>query len=774
MSKETDRIRARLRNAVSRLRSLLGARGGSVGPEPPGGGTPPRSSYWSDSPLSGPVGDLFDRVPFAQRIADTIAQRKDDTSLVVGVYGKWGEGKTSLLNMIASALRGFSDIVVFPFNPWYFRSEEILVRAFFSQLAQALGRSLPTQSERFGKLLGEFGTYVSVASSTGERLTKIGERLSKTTLEDCRIRVEALLKETNKRVVVLVDDIDRLDHAEIQATFKLVKLSAGFRRLAYVLAMDDQHVAEALAERYGTGVLQSGRDFLEKIVQVPLRLPPPDPMSMRSLTFEGVDEAIRMGEVGLSEEDARLFANLFVRGFDARLTTPRQARRYGNAVMFALPAMKGEVNVLDLLLIEGIRVFYPELHQTIRSRQELFLGQSSDRSQTVGARQQVAREIDKAIGATDEDEKRGVRQVLEYLFPRIGSTGYGSDWDAIWATKQRVCSGEYFERYFTYSVSHRDVSDLKLGRMIERLTTLGAEDAARAFQEFVSRDAAPRAIRKLRFREDSIGVDSIENLCLALAQNGNLFPREQGLFSFAATAPQAAILISKLVRRRPQGDGRSALARRLVEMAKPLAFGAEIFQWLRSGTDKPDEERILTVESESEAGALLAARIRAASQQGSVLDEDGQSVPSLLWIWNQHGRQKGEVGAYLKEQFSGDDRRVTRLLLMFTAQAWGMMDGLPHRAELMRDNYNALIKLVDPEIIMAHLRRLYGTEIDAAEHHDGADLPIEEAVARQFSFLHRQVRLQESAASDSTHEQPDQPTKPQGGEVVTEEGLQLE
>ena len=72
-------------------------------------------------------------------------------------------------------------------------------------------------------------------------------------LDDCRDRIAKILADLDHRVIVLIDDIDRLERREIQAVFKLVKLSAGFSNISYVLAFDDNVVADSLAERYGGG-----------------------------------------------------------------------------------------------------------------------------------------------------------------------------------------------------------------------------------------------------------------------------------------------------------------------------------------------------------------------------------------------------------------------------------------------------------------------------------------------------------------------------------------
>lgn len=55
-----------------------------------------------------------------------------------------------------------------------------------------------------------------------------------------------------------------------------------------------------------------------------------------------------------------------------RMTTPRVAKRFGNALTFALPILVGETDAVDLILIEGIRIFYPELHAAIRENADAF------------------------------------------------------------------------------------------------------------------------------------------------------------------------------------------------------------------------------------------------------------------------------------------------------------------------------------------------------------------------------------------------------------------
>jgi len=112
-----------------------------------------RYTYSTDRPIKGRAQDRLNRWPFARRISQTIANGMDPSSLVIGLHGPWGDGKTSTLAMMEEALTQRTDVVAFRFNPWLFGSEEQLPRGFFSSMADALGRSLKTQKEKIGGLL---------------------------------------------------------------------------------------------------------------------------------------------------------------------------------------------------------------------------------------------------------------------------------------------------------------------------------------------------------------------------------------------------------------------------------------------------------------------------------------------------------------------------------------------------------------------------------------------------------------------------------------------
>src|SRR5580693_5882398 len=92
--------------------------------------------YRSDAPSSDPKHDRFGRLPFAQRVAQTLALREDPSSIVIAIHGAWGEGKTTVLAYIDSELRRFHPkLVCVRFNPWRFTDESALLKSFFDTVA---------------------------------------------------------------------------------------------------------------------------------------------------------------------------------------------------------------------------------------------------------------------------------------------------------------------------------------------------------------------------------------------------------------------------------------------------------------------------------------------------------------------------------------------------------------------------------------------------------------------------------------------------------------
>ncbi|MES2385619.1 MAG: P-loop NTPase fold protein [Pseudomonadota bacterium] len=703
--------------------------------------------YLSDQPITRRTQDRFSRAPFATRIAETISKRIDPASIVIGLFGPWGDGKTSVLEMMEEALCTNSNVIVIRFNPWHFQSEEMLLRGFFATLADGLGRSLPSLKERAGEMLKKYGALLSLGSLTfggivqiqaGDAAKGLGEALSTVGLDELKKRIDDLLSESGKRLVVFIDDIDRLDRDETHSVFKLVKLSASFTNTCYVLAFDDEVVSAALGQRYGAGGQEAGRAFLEKIIQVPLHLPPADNISLRTLAFEGIESALNQTGIALDQSKTDAFVTHFIDGLEPQLQTPRRCKLYTNALTFALPLLKDEVDTVDLMLIEGIRVFYPRLYAGVRDNPELFLKGNDDR-RLRGAELQPSR-VDalleqSLLGTTQAQREKIKDRLLKPLFPRIGAMGYGHEWDAIWTKGKRVCSAHYFRRFFSYGIPEGDISDSQVNAWVASLHGASPETQREQFKAFSARRAMPRLISMLREQADSISQDDAVALATTICQNAELFPRERGPMVVGGTSMQAGILVSQLLRRVEPDERRQQVTNNIIGNAEPISFAMECWRWARYSPDRAAEKAVLAEGKDGPLISNLARRIAELDATSPLYLRYPKDTPALYWLWKKAGRDE-EIRISMERRFAEYPAEVDNFIDAFVGEGWEIESGLPVRSSLDRENYDSITGLIPAEFIVENLKRRFGTELDEPQYHPDRSFSSSRKFAHQFVYIH--------------------------------------
>lgn len=705
--------------------------------------TPPHAadasgSYSTDLPIQFSVHDRFSRALFAQRIADTIASRTDTAGLVLGLYGPWGDGKTSVLHMIEEHLNVRQDVVVTRFNPWHFTSEDQLLRGFFGTLASAIGARLTTKKEEIGEALKKYGSLLSVVNG-GDAATGLGEALSSSTLDELKTRVEGFLADGQLRVVVLIDDIDRLDRGETHLIFKLVKLSAGFSRTTYLLAFDDAVVAAALGERYGAGGDAAGRAFLEKIIQVPLHLPSAESTALRKLVFEGIDQALAQAGIELTRSHVDAFV-LHFGNLEQSLTTPRQAHLYANALLFALPLVKGEVNISEFMLIEALRLFHPKLHRVLRDNASLLL--SAREHEREQRQQQISRLIEEATPElTPERRQRLFSGLLSALFPRMQRMGYGTEWETEWAREQRVCSSSYFQRFFAYGVSTSQLSDRRIQQFLDALPaqTLAEQDAA--LRGLATPEVVGSLVQRLRQREVHLPLPIASALAPLLARNGVLFPHERGPLSSGGPFAEAAIVVHFLIKSVVDDETRLNLAREVLRLAVPLPFASECLRWMFPSPRRVPDEWVFDQADFGQLRSLLVTeRIVPSDAREPLYRQFGSHTPTLYGWW--HEVDATGLSSRLSACLEAAIEDVDAFLDAFVGEAWELGTGLSHRSDLDREAYNCIARFIAPQQIAQRLRARYGAQLDDPQFHHGNDVALPIRIAHQFMCVHARVLIE--------------------------------
>ncbi|HVA07664.1 MAG TPA: P-loop NTPase fold protein [Acidimicrobiales bacterium] len=710
-----------------------------------------KAEYVTDAPITEAPQDRFSRAPFAERIARTIIAQRDPASLVVGLYGPWGDGKTSALNLVEHALAGADGIVPVRFNPWRLGNETEMFVGFFETLAEALDAKLTTGAQKVGEVLKRYGGLLKpipfTGGAVGEAAAAAGAALSETSLAKARARIEEILAESGKRVVILMDDLDRLDKAEIQAIFRLVKVAADFEHTAYVLAFDASVVADALAERYAPGT-SHGMSFMEKIIQLPLHLPPVGSDLLRQVTLETVDVALEQAGTEMSRTEIGEFVSTFDRAVVPRIKTPRIGKRYGNAVLFALPMIGDEVRPVDLLLIEAMRIFYPRLYEWVRTHEEEVIGQRSMAQGKADGANAVLREVvAEATTGMAEDEVRGAQVLLTTLFPRTESAWqnkhWGSDWDSTWAKERRIASGQYFRRYFTYTVPAGDLRDADVDALIALLADPDHDggEVADLARQLIDRGGPETFLQKVGTHLDAMSSEASARLVVLLAAFSDLLPDHSGFMSLS-TMERAALLASKLVERLAPEE-RLGVVAAVMKAAQSIPFAVELVRWIRP---QDGEVKTLTLEETAKAGRLLLERIIPVWEGDDPFSALGKGVAGTLHVWVLYG-DADELRACLARLIGADISNAFRLMGAFLGQAWSMESGVPLMPEFRREAYNAVAEYIDAADLFSRLQDRFGEAVGTGEFYSFRELPPEDRMANEFAFIHRVV-LDERRAKD--------------------------
>jgi hypothetical protein len=326
-------------------------------PAPPSGD----SRRGIDEPIAALSQDLLGRAPFARAITRQIAAAPTGAGAVLAVLGAWGDGKTSVLNMVGDHLAELDErAITIQFNPWLFDTSEQLALRFLEELRIALaeGGTVLDRARRhadqalqdYGGLLGPVGAAES-------------QRRANRTAYDIRDLAASALIALGRRVVIFVDDIDRLNNAEIREVMRLVKLVADFPQTVFVLAFDRERVQAALGERFGVGLedcQREGRAYLEKIVQITAELPAiARPRLLELFVLDLTDVLVRLGRT--APEGVR-WRSVLTAVIGPLLRNLRDVRRYLGSVVITLELIEDELDLADVLALEALRILAPDLH----------------------------------------------------------------------------------------------------------------------------------------------------------------------------------------------------------------------------------------------------------------------------------------------------------------------------------------------------------------------------------------------------------------------------
>ncbi len=396
--------------------------------------------FRTDRPLTDPTEDRLGRTAFADMLAKSVMRcASSEGGVVIGVQGPWGSGKSTVLNFLQNSLPEHAPgqpIQIVRFNPWWFAPSADLAVEFLTQLKAAV---LPGSGDldRIRSTIGSLGNALSTVpepelSGLGQIFRRFPPK--RRALNDLKRELEKDLRAVATIYVVLVDDVDRLGVAEIQQLFRLIKGVADLPYVVFVLTFDPDVVSRALDQ----DASDSGRSYLSKIVQIPLDLPAPDEFSVQTLFLDRL--AVLLEALDNRGVDHERWVELFHAGIRPLIREPRHAIRLANVTEAALHAIGSDVDTVDLVGYETLRLFFPSIVKALRTDEGLFLG----RRAVIDKDWKVAADafFQAQLAELSVHEQDVARELLQALFPKLralwSNHHYDSDIPPEWRDQGRI------------------------------------------------------------------------------------------------------------------------------------------------------------------------------------------------------------------------------------------------------------------------------------------------------------------------------------------------
>jgi KAP family P-loop domain. len=661
------------------------------------------------APLNDLENDVLGRSVLATALEELVSQPRP-ISITFAVEGMLGSGKTTVLNDLRQRLRrkGLKPVWL---DAWSYREPERILQAYFRGVREGIGETLiaPRLGSQLRRLAGGLAPLAGrgIGDALGG-LVRLGEEED---VQQIRERLRTLLKQVRRPVVVIVDDLDRVDGAELSAILRAIRLVSDLPNLTHVLAYDRTHLARLLFPADTTGTL--ARDFIAKVVNIEIGLPPPP----RELAFGLLSAALTPFLDTLPRVVAEEFGEQMVSAgtgllVDA-LPTPREIRRVAAATAWAYSQMRGHVNAFDLFILSIIQYRQPALYDRIRSRPiDFAIGEwSSDLeiagellaerlgTRGAGARRKKVRE---QLSQGENRELATSMRLLDVIFPLQSSLS-----EAEARLARRAQHPDVLPRYFQLYIKPGVVTELQMEEFAQAVAGATSPSRQSIVVDRLVKEASQGRVHQFlslwylvfgnREGKAYLTDDIARDLAVGLAKASASLPADSDVFVQSARGRAAATAVVTILEM--TSNARRETLKQVVVDASNLPFAI----YFLAGSEGAARERRRSEEflSEStEAKTILARRFAETYRDGPRRLLDTPKGDRAMLVFRAPDREI--LRAAVLREVTSQPESVVRLLELVLAP--------PYRDETDR-NLKQLADLLDLQLLAAQTRDLHAERL---------------------------------------------------------------
>ena len=675
--------------------------------------------FASDRPITRVEEDLLGRSGFSTDLANAMASWHGKDSLVVALHGDWGAGKSSIKNMALSRLEEISEDKpdVIEFSPWEWAAQDKITASFFQEISKSIGRTDKSKSgKKLAATLKKYGLYLNtgetlvtgfsaalptlfvlatligvsgnfsdeawVKNTSASMLIALGgwaaalkwgktflDRLTgnieatvkanEQSLSDIRQDLSGLLLERKAPLIVVMDDLDRLTTSQLRMVFQLIKANLEFPNVVFLLLFQRDLVEDKLNDG-----AQLGRDYLEKIIQVPFDIPRIETTRLHSLLFNKLDKIIEQDASATKMFDSGRWGNIFHGSLNTYFDNLRSVYRYTSTLSFHFTLLKGksafEVNPVDLIAIECLRVFEPDVYKEIARSKEIFTKNGSDR---YGGRADATADfINRILDKASPDKRDSVKEMVEQLFPTIqwalGGTHYSGDFFSTWLREMRVCHPSNFDKYFQFSIPSGELSNSDLQEMLS--LTADSDRFSSFILSLKDRGILKNALSQFESFTDDIPLGNGHSYIKGILDIGDQIDHESTGFTMFSSNTHAVRLVVWFLRRIDNLEERGKLLLECFKASSGISIVEHILLGDENRRKKSDADQILRDEEFDLLKVEFVRKLDEMSKNNSNELLSHEHLVSFLYRWKRWG-DENKVTDWLKLQTNTVEGCITLL-----------------------------------------------------------------------------------------------------------------
>ena len=319
-----------------------------------------RMRIFGDSPTT-EDGLGFDS--YVNILLDAINNFDAESPLTIGIHGSWGCGKTSLMKMLEKKLSCGNEFKTIWFNAWVYGRDEPIGLVLLQQVLTEFQKE-EENKEKLNHLVKNVGRLFTdtilkkiagISLEDAKEIFKNNIEVKSTLRDDFKTMVRECLQD--KKLVVFIDDLDRCLPEKTIEILEVIKLFLDVPKCVFVIGAARELIEQGIEVRYRTkeqGTPIKGKDYIEKIIQIPFILPP-----IREDNMTGFIESLGIDEI------EKEYAGIVAKGTDCN---PRKVKLFLNMLrMRQAIADKsgGELKPVIAAKLFVIEYTFPEFYRAV-------------------------------------------------------------------------------------------------------------------------------------------------------------------------------------------------------------------------------------------------------------------------------------------------------------------------------------------------------------------------------------------------------------------------